>query len=224
MEPASAFWDRVYTDDPDFFGADASSLARSSLGALTREAAGGSLFELGCGTGRDLCYFAQHGFDVAGCDLSRVAAREANVRLAALRGEVPPLRRVENRDALTALGERREGSLDIVYSNLFFNLETDRSRRHLLFREVARVLRSDGWHVFSVRAVRDPWFGRGTDLGDRTFDPQTGNPPIHFFDELEVRELAGSEFDFLSLREHADGGPEFPVVVWSVVTRRVRRP
>jgi SAM-dependent methyltransferase len=214
------FWDRTYRDDPDFFGAAASSLARSSLGALLRDVAGGTIYELGTGTGRDLCYFAQHGFDVAGCDTSPLAARASNVRLSALRDEVPPLARVRPVDALTGLGGRSAGGTDVVYSNLFYNLEADAARLPRLFQAVARVLRPGGWHIFSVRSVTDPWYGRGRRLGPDTFEPAAGNPPLRFFDEPSLRQLAAAEFDVLTLREHPDGGPEFPVVLWSAVTHR----
>lgn len=154
--PTVAFWDRPYRQDPDFFGAGASSLAGSSLGLLAREWSGGSLLELGCGTGRDLGYFAGHGFEVSGCDLSTVAAREANLRLSALRDEVPPRSRVTSRDALELLAELPEGRMDAVFSNLFFNQEVDEGRLRGLFHGVARVLRSEGLHLFSVRSTGDP--------------------------------------------------------------------
>jgi SAM-dependent methyltransferase len=218
-ETPTTFWDRTYRKDPDFFGAAASSLARSSLGLLLRESTGGSVYELGTGTGRDLCYFAQHGFEVAGCDLSPVAAREANRRIAALREEVPPLARVVAQEALAALAGPPAGSADVVYSNLFFNLEADPERLARSFQTVARHLRSGGWHIFSVRSVGDPWFGRGRPLGAATFEPAPGQPPLRFFDEASVRALVDPQFRVLSLREHPEGAPEFPVVLWSAVTQ-----
>ncbi|MCI4373465.1 MAG: class I SAM-dependent methyltransferase [Thermoplasmata archaeon] len=222
--PTKEFWDRTYREDPDFFGAGASSLARSSLGRLTREANGGSLLELGCGTGRDLCYFAQHGFEVAGCELSPVAAREANLRLSALREEVPPRSRVTVQDALELLEVLPAGRTDVVYSNLFFNLEIDADRLRRMFRNVARVLRPGGLHLFTVRSTSDPWYGKGTRLGSDRFDPGTGGPPLRFFDEPSLRQLTEPEFEVDSLREHSEGGPEFPVVIWSAVTQRRAAP
>jgi SAM-dependent methyltransferase len=220
-DPTTGFWDRTYREDPDFFGAGASSLARSSLGLLQREAAGGMIVELGCGTGRDLSYFAQHGFEVAGCDTSGVAVREANLRLSALRGEVPPRGRVTCRDALPYLDALPKGRVDAVFSHFYFNQETESARLPKLFHAIARVLRPEGLHLFAVRSTRDEWYGRGTPRGGDVFDPGGGNPPLRFFDETTVRRLASEEFTILALREHPDGGPEFPVVIWSAVTRRV---
>ena len=175
--PTIAFWDRTYQEDPDFFGEGASSLARSSLGLLAREMSGGSIVELGCGTGRDLGYFAQHGFEVAGCDLSAVGVRVANLRLSALRQEVPPRSRVAFRDALRFLADLPEGRTDAVFSNLFFNQEVDAERLRRLFHGVVRVLRPEGLHLFAVRSTGDAWYGRGTALGGDVFDPGAGVLP-----------------------------------------------
>jgi SAM-dependent methyltransferase len=220
VDPTGAFWDRTYLQDPDFFGSGASSLARTSLGLLSREVPGGSVLELGCGTGRDLCYFAQHGFEVAGCDRSSIATRHANLRLSALRDEVPPRARVVMRDALEFLAELPEGRMDVVYSNLFYNQEVDERRLRAMFHGVARALHPQGFHLFAVRSTTDPWYGRGTPRGGDVFDPGASSPPLRFFDEASLRELLGGEFTLESLREHPDGGRDFPLVVWSAVSRR----
>ncbi|MCI4365707.1 MAG: class I SAM-dependent methyltransferase [Thermoplasmata archaeon] len=221
---STEFWDRTYRADEDFFGASASSLARSSLALALREVPGGSLLELGCGTGRDLVYFAQHGFDVAGCDLSVVAAQVANRRISSLRDEVPPLARVVACDAFDFLARYPTGRTDLVFSNLFLNLESDPFRLVRLFGAVARVLRGGGLHVFSVRSVADPGYGKGRLVGPDAFDPGTGGPPLRFFSEVDLRRHASTGFTLLSLREHPDGGPEFPVVLWSCVAVRDEEP
>ncbi len=218
--PTKEFWDRTYREEPDFFGSGASSLARSSLGRLAREYPGGTIVELGCGSGRDLCYFAQHGFEVSGCDLSSVAAREANRRISALREEVPPRARVVSQDALEFLSRQPEGRTDAVFSNMFFNQETNGERLLRLFRSVAHVLPEGGLHLFTVRSITDPWYGKGTPRGVDVFEPGGGSPPLRFFDEPSLRTLTAGEFSVDSLREHPDGGPDFPVVLWSAVTRR----
>jgi SAM-dependent methyltransferase len=216
------YWDELYRSDPDYFGPAASSLARSSLGVLTREASGARLIELGCGTGRDLCYFAQHGFQVRGCDLSEVAARIANARLASLRDQVPPAQWVRVADTLEYLQNEPPGSAEVVYSNLYLNLEVEEDRLARLIAAAARVLRPEGWLILSVRSTTDPWFGRGEPRGDRVFVPGEGRPPLRFFAEGDVRRLAGTEFEVVTLREHPDGDPEFPIVVWSATMRRRR--
>jgi hypothetical protein len=107
-----------------------------------------------------------------------------------------------------------------VFSNLFFNLETDPERLPRWFQAVARVLRPGGWHIFSARSVADPGWGRGPPLGPDTSDPGAVSPPLRFFDEASLRALTRPEFEVLDLREHPDRGPEFPVVLGSAVTPR----
>jgi SAM-dependent methyltransferase len=218
--PRGAYWDEVYRSDPDFFGGTASSLARSAVGPISRDSTGRRLVELGTGTGRDLCYFAQHGFDVAGCDLSDVAARTANERLAALRGEVPPTAHVRRVDAIEFLRELGPREVDVVYSNLYLNLETEEGRVVAIYREAARVLRPSGWFVLAVRSAADSWSARGTPLRPRVVDPGDGRPPLRFYEERELREYARPSFEVVTLREHPEGDPEFPIVVFSVSMRR----
>jgi SAM-dependent methyltransferase len=214
------FWDRIYAGNPDFFGPAASSLARSSLALMQREVPGATLVELGCGTGRDLVYFAQHGFAVRGCDLSPVAVRTANVRLAMARDERVPTAHASETDALTLLESLPAGGTDAVYSNLYLNLEVDDGRLPLLAEAIARVVRPDGFHLFSVRSTHDPWFGRGRSLGPGTFDPGPDGPPLRFFTESDLRRFHEPAFEVLSLREHLEGAPEFPVTLLSGAARR----
>jgi SAM-dependent methyltransferase len=220
VSPRTEYWDRLYLGDPDYFGPQASPLARASLGPLAREGGGGRLVELGCGTGRDLCYFAQHGFRVEGCDLSPVAARLANERLARLRGEASPVAHVRAEDARSYLGRLGDREIDVVYSNLYLNLEMEESVPFVLLREVYRVLRPSGWCIFSVRSHRDPWYGVGTPIGPDRFDPGDGRPPLRFYSEAQVRSMLGEGFLVVSLREHPDGEPEFPISVVSAVAQR----
>ena len=122
-----SFWDRMYSKDPDIFGSQGSEFARWSLPFLQRESPGGRIVELGCGTGRDMMYFAEHGFDVRGVDLSEVATRLANRRLAALR-DSSLLQWAVQGDAAEYLTRLSANGVDVVYSNLFFNMETEKQR------------------------------------------------------------------------------------------------
>ncbi len=216
----AGYWDRRYSEDPEAFGREGSSLARAALGPLLRDAAGGRLVELGCGAGRDLCYFAQHGFVVEGCDSSAVAARLANRRLAELREDAPLVALVRDVDAIEFLAAYPPGAADVVFSNLYLNLEVDPARLRRVMEGIARALRPRGWNILSVRSTSDAWLGRGVLLGPQVVDPGESRPPLRFFTEADVRALAAPLFEVVSLREHPDGDADFPVVVWSAMLQR----
>jgi len=88
----------------------------------------GRAFDLGCGTGTNAIYLAQHGFDVIGIDVSRRAialarrkARSANLAIKFERGDVTLMRRwaISN-------------SIDFAYDiGCFHNLDAEARKRYV---------------------------------------------------------------------------------------------
>ena len=166
--------------------------------------------ELGVGCGRDARFFASRRFRVRGTELSLQGCRCARSKGLD----------VEEGDALHYLRAQPAATVDVVYSNLFFNMEFTRQEHQALFAEVARVLRPGGLHLFSVRSVSDPWYGRGKPRGPDTFDPAPHGVPMHFFSPAYARGLLQRRFRLLALEELAEGEGEFPIRVLYVVARR----
>lgn len=216
------FWDQFYLRDPDAFGSSASGLARWALPMFQRALPAGRILELGCGTGRDLAFFAAHGFEVSGVDFSDVAVRAANQKLAALRDERPPIQWAVSGVAREYLASQSAQSQDAVFSNLFFNMVIDPAEHRRLFRQIARVLSNEGLHVFSARSVHDPWYGKGTQLAPDSFDPGGAGRPMRYFSEEYVRGLAEESFQLLELREIREGESDFPITVLYAAGQRVR--
>jgi SAM-dependent methyltransferase len=214
------YWDALYRSDPECFGTEASPLARTSVSTLAREHPGGLVLELGCGTGRDLLYFAHHGFEVRGCDVSTVAARATNARLSALRHEVPPVQRVRAEDALEFLRRQPSAGAAAVFTNRYIDLEVTRERVDAVLREVARVLDPDGWFFLSARSVSDAGARRGPPIAENAVDPGEGRPPLRFYTEAEIRRWAEPSFELATLREHPDGTPDLPIILWWASLRR----
>jgi tellurite methyltransferase len=71
-------YDRLYADAKFYWGKEPSSLA-PRVPEMIKPGAGfhPRLIDLGCGEGRDIVYFAQHGFEVVGLDLSAVGLEKA---------------------------------------------------------------------------------------------------------------------------------------------------
>ena len=203
------FWDARYGEDPDFLGGSESPFARWSLSWL-RKAGLPSVIELGVGCGRDAGFFASRRFRVRGVELSRNGCECARSKGLA----------VEEGDALPYLRAQPSASVGAVYSNLFFNMEFTRREHRGLFAEVARVLRPDGVHLFSVRSVSDPWYGRGRPRGPDTFDPAPHGVPMHFFSPAYAYELLQPHFRPLALEEVAEGEDDFPTRLLYVAARR----
>ncbi|MDE1819998.1 MAG: class I SAM-dependent methyltransferase [Euryarchaeota archaeon] len=213
------FWTVRYREDPAFFGAGASAFARWCEPRL-REEAVRRVLELGAGYGRDLCYFLQMGYDAHGVDNVAEGVKIGREHISALGLAKECSRRLSRADVVPWLRRQASGSADAVYSCLFLNMDFTEEEHRRLLREVERVLRPGGLHLFSVRSSHDPWYGRGRKVGPDTFDLAPHGTTMHFFSRRYVRDLTTGSFEELELKEMAHGGNSFPTKVLYVVERK----
>lgn len=167
--------------------------------------------ELGSGYGRDLRAIRARGYAVRGIDLSRIGtsvARKAGQD--ALRG-----------NAVDFLRSQRPGSIDVVYSNLFYNMEFSERDHERVFSLVHRALAPGGLHAYSVRTVSDPWFGKGVRVGPGTFDLAPDGPVMHFFSRSYARRLRAGRFRSVRSWEGEEDLGGFPTRVRYVVERKL---
>jgi len=170
--------------------------------------------ELGSGYGRDLRALRAlraRGFSVVGVDVSRVGtaiARRSGV--SAVRGE-----------ALRFLSELPEGSVDVVFSNLFYSLEFSEDDHHRLFDRVHRALVPRGFHAYSVRTVADPWYGKGVAVGPDIFDLTPDGAVMHFFSREYARRLRAGKFRCVRAWEGREDQGGFPIRVLYVLEQKL---
>ena len=81
-----------------------------------------------------------------------------------------------------------DGAVDAVYSHMLFNMALTTAAVEFLGREVRRVLRPGGWHIYTVRHTGDPHYGTGIPRGDNM--TEHGGFIVHFFDRPLVNRLA----------------------------------
>lgn len=218
QERQRAFWRGRYAEDPALFGDSESPFARWCLPFLRRETKLSGMIELGCGYGRDARFFARLGYRVQCVDLAGVTARPTDERLAD-----PARYRCFDSDALEFLNRLPVGSADVVYSNMFFNMDFTESEHQQLFRAIHRALRPEGVHCFSARSTSDPWFGRGIPVGPDTFDLTPDGTTMHFISRKYADELGRNGFEPVERAEVAEGEGEFPIRLLYVVDRKKQR-
>jgi SAM-dependent methyltransferase len=204
------FWDGRYRADPTFFGDEASPFLDWVLSALRGREAGPRWVELGSGYGRDISELRRRGYSVRGVDVSTVGTSLA--RRAGL-----PVVRGHAVEFLSGLGTR---SVNVVFSNLFLNMEFSRADHERIFSEVHRVLVPGGFHAYSVRSVSDRWCGRGKRLAPDTYDLSPDGPVLHFFSRTYARSLRRGRFRCLRSWEGLEPGGGFPVRVLYVLERK----
>jgi len=206
----SRYWNSQYRSDPTFFGSGPSRFLGWVLRALGEQGTGSTWVELGAGYGRDLAALERRGYSVRGVDLSRVGAalaRQARLDLVAT-------------TALRFLSRLRSESVDVVFSNLFYNQEFTEDDHTQLFSQVDRVLAPHGYHAYSVRSVADRWYGKGRRTGPDCFDFAPDGPVLHFFSRPYARRLRRGRFHLVRSWEGTEGKGKFPISVLYFLERK----
>ena len=218
--PPGDYWDLRYGEDPALFGSQPSRFARWAAAILGSRPPRRRLVELGCGYARDVRFFAARGFRVMAGDASRDAVQLARANLRGLPADAPRAV-VHQCDALPFLRRLTSGSVDAVFSNLFWNLDFTVPQHIAHFREIRRVLRPGGSHLYSVRSVEDPWYGRGRRVGPATYDLSPHGTVMHFFSAGYARRLdRGAGMRTITIRPQREGGRQFPIAVLYVHATR----
>jgi len=98
-------------------------------------------------------------------------------------------------DPLTAVAHdvrqplpRPDGSADGAFCHMLFSMALTTAELVGLAREVPRVLRPGGWHVYTARHIGDAHLGTGIPRGDNM--SEHGGFVVHLFDRPLVDRLA----------------------------------
>jgi SAM-dependent methyltransferase len=205
-------WQNTYQANPTMYGHDPSHPARHALDLFEREHVH-DVLELGAGQGRDTLAFLLAGLTVTALDYASKGIEELN-RVAAEAGLTDRLTAIVH-DVRLPLPLPDE-SVDAVYSHMLFNMALTTDEIETLAREVHRVLRPGGWHVYTVRHTGDAHFGTGLDRGDKM--TEHGGFVVHFFDRPLVERLARG-FSSPEVVTFEEG--ELPRRLWRITQRKL---
>jgi SAM-dependent methyltransferase len=213
-----AYWDRFYEQPhPDL--AQPSSFARL---CLSRMSPTDTVFEVGCGNGRDALYMARHGLRVFASDASHVALRRVHSVSNQETFSHPP--RLVARP-IERLDDRHAGEIDVVYMRFLLHAITAEEASAGL-RWAHRNLRPDGRLFVEARSVYGSLYGQGVPAGRDAFIQDGHYRRFIRSDELR-EELAGIGFRLDELVE-SDGlamhGTDDPVVIRVFAGRADRVP
>jgi len=215
LEARQANFDRLYATQKERFTGPPSRFSVWALERISARFTDGPILDLGCGLGRDARRFAELGYAVRAIDYSHVAIERASAHPGN-----PPGLRFERADALSALRSTETGSQVVVYAHALYMMLPD-EELDLVFREVGRVLRPNGLHVFAVRSVTDPAAGRGDEVAPDVWrpvpSPLAGGPtptPHRYFRPGTLDRLTATGFERVEAALQADSH------FWYVVDRR----
>jgi SAM-dependent methyltransferase len=205
VEAQKAHWRRMFAAHPNMYGTQPSEPGRYAIDLFTR-AGVHDLLELGAGQGRDTVAFVRAGLQVTALDYEGEALRVLEDKTSSLTVAVHDVREP------LPLPDAR---FDAVYSHMLFNMALSTEELGRLAREVRRVLRPGGLHVYTVRHVGDEHFGIGIPHGDGMFEH--GGFIVHFFDRPLVDQLAAG-FTPPEIVEFAEG--DLPRRLWRITQRK----
>jgi SAM-dependent methyltransferase len=204
-------WEGMFAKNPEMYGTGPSESARFAIDVLARASAR-DVLELGAGQGRDTLAFLAAGFTVSAFDYADDALRTLQ--------ETAEMQGLANRLTTLAYDVRHplplpSASMDAAYSHMLFNMALSTLDVDALGREVHRVLRPGGMHIFTVRHVGDAHYGAGTPYGDGMFEH--GGFVVHFFDEALIDRLAAG-FSVVDRADFEEG--ELPRKLWRVTLQK----
>lgn len=209
------YWDQFYAKPhPEL--REPSAFARFCAELIPASA---SLFELGCGNGRDALFFARSGVAVTACDQSATAIDRLTTVVATADGwPIPPRFFVRRFEDLVD-----DGLHDAIYSR--FTLHTVDSPTALQVLHWAhRNLRPGGRLLIEARTVKDDLYGIGEASGRDAFINDGHYRRFVRTEELAA-DLAEVGFEVRQLTEgkgFATFGSDDPVVVRAIAHRPER--
>lgn len=171
-----------------------------------------TILELGGGQGRDTIFFARNSLRVTVLDYSEsaVGAIADKARKLGLSGYITALQH----DVRVALPFEDE-SMDGCYSHMLYCMALTTSELQFLSREVRRILRPKGLHIYTVRHTKDPHYGKGIHRGEDMYE--VGSFIVHFFSRAMVERLAEG-FEIVSIDEFEEA--ELPRKLFRVTLRK----
>ncbi|MDF2859332.1 MAG: Methylase involved in ubiquinone/menaquinone biosynthesis [Neobacillus sp.] len=137
---------------------------------------GKSLFELGCGNGRDSIFFGKNGLNVTAIDQAQNAIEELNQKYEYIEFLVDDF--VES-----LLYKQRE--FDYVYSRFTLHAIT-KSEQNKVFNNAYHCLKNDGQLLIEVRSTKDLIYGLGQKVGEHEYIYE--NHYRRFVDKAELEE------------------------------------
>jgi len=211
LNTQQAHWDRIYSEELDFFGEEPSYPARKAAEVFRTEGKS-KILELGAGQGRDALFFARSGFQVTALDYSENAVEAISQKAEKLR-----LSRSVTavcHDIRTPLPFENV-SFDACFCHMLYCMALCTSELESLFLEVGRVLKPKGLNIYTVRHTGDAHYGKGIHRGEDMYE--VGGFIVHFFSKEKVEHLAKG-YEIVRMEKFEEG--ELPRKLFLVELRK----
>ena len=207
----SQHWESNFSSKPEMFGFEPSYSAKKALETFKKNNIT-NIIELGAGLGRDTIFFAQNGIYVHAIDYSLSAINIIKKR--SKENNLDDLIKVENYDIRKKLNCDNE-NFQACYSHMLFCMALTNQDLKDLNQEILRVLKKDGFNIYTVRNHLDGDFKKGTHRGEDMYE--MNGFIVHYFSENKIKGLLNG-FTNISIENFDEGS--FPRKLSLVINKK----
>ena len=207
----SQHWESNFSSKPEMFGFEPSYSAKKALETFKKNNIT-NIIELGAGLGRDTVFFAQNGIYVHAIDYSLSATNIIKKR--SKENNLDALIKVENYDIRKKLNCDNE-NFQACYSHMLFCMALTNQDLKDLSQEIFRVLKKDGFNIYTVRNHTDGDFKKGTHRGEDMYE--MNGFIVHYFSENKIKSLLNG-FTNISIENFDEGS--FPRKLSLVINKK----
>ena len=211
LNQQSQHWENRFSSKPEMFGFEPSYSAKKALETFKKNNIS-SIIELGAGLGRDTIFFAQNGIYVQAIDYSLSATNIIKKR--SKENNLDALIKVENYDIRKKLNCDNE-NFQACYSHMLFCMALTNQDLKDLNKEILRVLKKDGFNIYTVRNHTDGDFKKGTHRGEDMYE--MNGFIVHYFSENKIKSLLDG-FINISIENFDEGS--FPRKLSLVINKK----
>ena len=180
LNQQSQHWESNFSSKPEMFGFEPSYSAKKALDLFKKNNIT-NIIELGAGLGRDTIFFAQNGIYVHAIDYSLSATNIIKKR--SKENNLDALIKVENYDIRKKLNCDNE-NFQACYSHMLFCMALTNQDLKDLNQEIFRVLKKEGFNIYTVRNHMDGDFKKGTHRGEDMYE--MNGFIVHYFSENKI--------------------------------------
>ena len=207
----SQHWESNFSSKPEMFGFEPSYSAKKALETFKKNNIT-NIIELGAGLGRDTIFFAQNGIYVHAIDYSLSATNIIKKR--SKENNLDDLIKVENYDIRKKLNCDNE-NFQACYSHMLFCMALTNQDLKDLNQEIFRVLKKDGFNIYTARNHSDGDFKKGTHRGEDMYE--MNGFIVHYFSENKIKSLLNG-FTNISIENFDEGS--FPRKLSLVINKK----
>ena len=192
------------------FGLEASEAAKKSL-KIFQENSSKIIVELGAGLGRDSIFFAKNKISVNSLDYSRIGINIINKKILDNNLQNITAKVFDIRKKLPF----QDNSIDACFSHMLYCMALTSAELSYLNNEILRILKPNGFNIYTVRNEYDGDYKNGIPRGEDMFE--IDGFIVHFFTKEKVYSLMNG-FKNILLENFEEGS--FPRKLYFVVNKK----